>query len=272
MSSSLLATTHKTDFYGYLSFLSILPKIILNIKNWNQFLLTYSDRYKGVIKFRDGFKLYVDDSSDISSVSTSFFRHDYGVMNPNWHTIVDIGAHKGFFTSFAAKHSPKAKIYSFEPIKGSFIALNKNLNANRLKGRVRSFNLGVAGKEGQREINLTVSSTDNTFYTQIGSTLNGTARIKCTTLAKILKDNKIKTVDLLKLDCEGAEFEILMDSDKETLKLVSEIRMEYHNIDKQKNISKLIHFLKKSGYDLLEQRKSTNRNIGYARFSRRVHF
>ena len=131
---------------------------------------------------------------------------------------------------------------------------------------VKVFNFGVAEKAGEREINISNSSTDNSFYTEIGSDMIGMTIIKCTTLLAILRSNKIKSLDLLKLDCEGAEFEILMSSTKTTLDKVKEIRMEYHDIDKQKNIAKLKKFLKAKGFVASEHRLSKNPRIGYAQF------
>ncbi len=266
MSKNLLFITHKTSISEYVSFLSILPFVIFHIKNWFQYLQAYSDQYKGIVQFRDGFKLYIEDSSDISSISTSFFRHDYGQMSREWKTIIDIGAHKGFFTVFAAKYAPKARIYSYEPIYRSYRILNKNIKLNKLGSRIQTYNLGVAGRSGLREINLSASSTDNTFFSQINSELTGKTTIKCTSLKNIINENRIQNVDLLKLDCEGAEFEILMKSGSSTLKNIKEIRMEYHNIDKKMNILRLSTFLKKEGFLLLEQRKSNNSHIGYALF------
>ncbi len=267
MTKNILTLTHKANINAYLSFLKIIPAILINVKNWPQFLKTYSDQYKGEILFRDGFKLFVDDSSDISSISTSFFRKDYGTLDPHWKTIVDIGAHKGFFTTYAARNCPQSQIYSFEPIKSSFESLSKNVISNNLNGRVKVFNLGVAGTAGEKEINLSSSSTDNSFYTEIGSIMTGTQTIVCTTLAGIIYNNKLDKIDLLKLDCEGAEFEILMSSSKEVLDKLSEIRMEYHNINSDLNIDVLKDFLEKIGLRLMEQRLSSNPNIGYARFN-----
>ncbi len=267
MSKNILAVTHNANLHGYINFLKILPIIILNVKNWLQFLQTYKDQYKGEILFRDGFKLFVDDSSDISSISTSFFRKDYGNMDPNWKTIVDIGAHKGFFTTYVARNCPHALIYSYEPIKSSFEALEKNVQVNNLNNRVKTFNLGVASESGEREINLSTSSTDNSFYAEIGSIMTGKEIITCTTLDQIINQNHIEKIDLLKLDCEGAEFEVLMASNKEVLLCVSEIRMEYHNINPEKNIVQLQTFLENTGFRLLNQNKSTNPNIGYVRFA-----
>lgn len=268
MIAGFTSIKHKTDIFGYIEFLKILPYIIIYIKNWRQFLRAYSDQYKGTVFFRDGLRLTVNDSSDSSSISTSFFRKDYGDLRPTWQSVVDIGAHKGFFTTYVASRLPNAKVFSYEPIKTSFVALRKHVLQNKMRN-VRVFNFGVAEKAGEREINISNSSTDNSFYTEIGSDMIGMTTIKCTTLLDILKSNKIKKLDLLKLDCEGAEFEILMSSSKTTLGKVKEIRMEYHDIDKDKNISKLKKFLKTKGFVVAEHRLSKNPRIGYAQFVHR---
>lgn len=268
MFSTPTLTTHKERVSSYIYFVGLLPKIISQIDNWTEYLKTYSNKYSGLIRFRDGTKLNVEDASDISSITTSFFRKDYGDLRSNWRTIVDIGAHKGYFTTYAAKECPSANIYSFEPIKTSFQMLSKNIAQNHLDKRVHVFNLGLADKEEVREINLSTSSTDNTFYSKLGSDLNGKTKIKCTTLQNAIENNKLADIDLLKIDCEGAEFEIFMSSNKKTLRHIKEIRMEYHNIDKKKNITKLISFFKKAGLKLVERRRSNNPKIGYARFVR----
>lgn len=265
MIANFTSIKHKTDFFGYISFLKILPLVIINIKNWKQFLSSYSDSYKGPVFFRDGLKLNVEDSSDSSSISTSFFRKDYGDLNQNWMSVVDIGAHKGFFTTYVATKLPNAKVFSYEPIKTSFLALQKHVRENKMLN-VKIFNLGVAEKSGAREINISNSSTDNSFYKEIGSDMIGKTTITCTTMLDILKSNNLKRLDLLKLDCEGAEFEILMSSNKATLDKVVEIRMEYHDIDKDKNITKLKKFLKAKGFTVSEHRLSKNPRIGYAQF------
>jgi FkbM family methyltransferase len=53
--------------------------------------------------------------------------------------------------------------------------------------------------------------------------------VATTSLAEILARDAPGGIDLLKLDCEGAEYEILGAASREDLMRVREIRMEYHN-------------------------------------------
>jgi hypothetical protein len=52
--------------------------------------------------------------------------------------------------------------------------------------------------------------------------------IDCVSLADIFTDNSIPYCDLLKLDCEGAELEILKAAPAKTLSRIRRIRLEWH--------------------------------------------
>jgi hypothetical protein len=41
--------------------------------------------------------------------------------------------------------------------------------------------------------------------------------------------NRIERIDLLKMDCEGAEYEILFGTPRDVLAKIAEIRMEIHD-------------------------------------------
>ncbi len=53
--------------------------------------------------------------------------------------------------------------------------------------------------------------------------------VKITTLTNLIKENKLGNNLVLKMDCEGCEFDSLLNEDNNTLKAFSEIIMEYHN-------------------------------------------
>jgi hypothetical protein len=82
--------------------------------------------------------------------------------------------------------------------------------------------------------------------------------ISCISLKEVFAGNKIDKCDLMKMDCEGAEYEILYNAPKNILQKIKKISMEFHNIDDLKNNDKeLISFLRKSGFKvkLLYKRK-----------------
>ena len=57
----------------------------------------------------------------------------------------------------------------------------------------------------------------------------------------------------MKLDCEGAEFEILYSTPKHIFKKIKEIRLEYHNISgENQDISNLTVFLERKGFKMIK--------------------
>jgi len=55
--------------------------------------------------------------------------------------------------------------------------------------------------------------------------------VDTTTLDNIFKENRIEKCDLLKIDCEGAECEILFNASKENIRNIKEIVGEHHQIE-----------------------------------------
>ena len=51
-----------------------------------------------------------------------------------------------------------------------------------------------------------------------------------TTLEQIYSDGEIEQCDLLKIDCEGAEYEILFGASSELLDRTRRMALEYHNV------------------------------------------
>lgn len=165
------------------------------------------------------------------------------------HIIIDIGAHIGIFSLLAAVICPKAKIYCYEPEPNNYELLVKNIEQNNLLDRFNLYQLGVAGSSGGRILNVANINTGGS------SIVWGRERIKkitvdCITLENILEENHIDKVDFVKMDCEGAEFEILYSS-KTPLKQISTISMEIHDCEGY-SPAKLIEYLKNNDFKIEE--------------------
>ena len=65
----------------------------------------------------------------------------------------------------------------------------------------------------------------------------------------MFEKNKIEKVDLLKLDCEGAEYDILYSLPKEKFKKINRIALEAHKREgKTNNALSLKAFLEENGF------------------------
>lgn len=176
----------------------------------------------------------------------SYTRHLKNVQENA--VIIDIGAHIGSFSLFAAAKYAKSHVYAFEPSSENFKLLNKNIKANNLTKRVSSFNTAVTdGKKKYIMLNLHPSNLGMhsiVFDYNLGE--KGTRyKVPTTSLAKIFYENRIKKCHILKLDCEGAEYGILFATPKNILEKINNIVMEY---DDSGDIDKLKKFLEDAGF------------------------
>lgn len=126
--------------------------------------------------------------------------------------IIDIGANIGAFSILFAKLLPFIKVYAIEPVAETYIELCKNIKLNNLTN-VIPINSSISGG---RKIDHIVyspfgSGGASSYVTTDIKTLRETY-ISCLTLDELMISLNITTCKLLKIDCEGAEYDILYNS------------------------------------------------------------
>lgn len=234
--------------------LYLIP-IIFKIENWYPFLLNYIGfkNEANTYRFRNGIKIKTHEGVDAATIAVIFIKKDYGNIKNN-STIIDIGANIGVFSIFAASTSQNTTVYAYEPMQTSYELLLKNIEINKLEKSIVPFKLGIASSKEKRKLFL--ASGGSPFHSIYSDKNEKYIEIDCITLKDVFDKNKIKQCDILKIDCEGAEFEILYNTPKENFSKIKEIRLEYHNQKKEKyNIENLIKFLKNNGFKITYLRK-----------------
>ncbi len=225
-----------------------IPKTIKLIKNWPVFLLNYLGikNTNETYLFRNGLKIKTNESIDTATIFVLIIKEDYGDFEKE-KTMIDIGTNIGTFTLYAAKKT-NATIYSYEPMPKTFKTLSENIKINNFGKRIKAYNLGVAAKKGRRTLFIDSGSPFNSMYSE--NKKSKSISIDCTTLDDLFAKNKIKSCDLLKMDCEGAEYEIIYNAKEETLSRIKKIRMEYHHNSDEKgyDIKSLVDYLAKKGF------------------------
>ena len=165
-------------------------------------------------------------------------------------TIADVGANVGIFGIAASAHFPNATIHAYEPNSGNIAYLSKQ----SCELDFLLFEEAVSGHDGNCEL-LTNSKHDTSASISLSS-----GQISCSSLRTVVNRFKSKSLDLLKLDCEGSEFEILKD--KETLEYCSYITMEYH-LSEKSELRTLKKLLSEANFSIIfsEQRNNALGNI-----------
>jgi FkbM family methyltransferase len=232
---------------NYFTFPFYIPRIFALWVNWPQYLFDYISRRRGPAEYRmrNGVRL-VDDVGELAgTMAVVFVRREYGPMK-RFRTIVDIGAHLGSFAVYAANCCPDARIYCYEPEQRNFDLLKHNIGINEFQERVFTFPFAVGSEIGQRELAID-RSLSNSFH--IISDEAARQTVDCTTLKQIFADHQLESIDLLKINCEGAEYEIIKSCSPAEFERIGNIRLEYHNLEGLgRNGESLSRFLKAQGY------------------------
>jgi len=230
--------------------------LIHNISNWQRYLafkfgMTADDPLEFVT--RRGVHLEVPRRL-VQTFKEIFMDECYmvgmGQAVPEKPTILDIGANAGYFSLFALSRFPGARVFAFEPLPANFRLLerHKTLNSGT------DFNCVQKAVSGEKGI-LTLAydakdsfSTAATLFTASPGQSDEIA-VETLTLRDIWTDFGIEWCDLLKMDCEGAEYGILYGSSPEDLARISQIAMEVHRGPKEdENIDALEPYLRKMGF------------------------
>jgi len=141
-------------------------------------------------------------------------------------TVVDIGANIGVFSVLAAKKAFKGNVFVYEPNKENYKVLIKNKYLNKLNNLFVS-NLAVTGRGGY--IDFFISKLNDGAHSIYITDSKNSTKVKSITLKDIFDMNNLKRINYLKIDAEGAEYDILLKTPPEVIRKVDKIVLEYHD-------------------------------------------
>lgn len=252
---------------NYFQKLVVLNKSRKIFKNWNICAKLYLNQIKdrfAILETRTNKKIKVrTDTTDFMALVNIWLLEDYKIKKFEIHSndvIIDIGAHIGIFTIYASQFCNNGKIYSFEPVKENYDLLLNNIELNRLE-QVKLFNLAVSNTNDDVTIYINDDKSAHSVFPSSKSSVN----VKSITLQNIFEENNISHCNFLKLDCEGAEYEILCNLPTKYFKKIDKIVMECHFVDKKPElIDRLKQILAKQGFQVVTKAISNELVLLYA--------
>ncbi|WP_026714565.1 FkbM family methyltransferase [Flavobacterium daejeonense] len=183
--------------------------------------------------------------------------------------ILDCGANMGLSVLFFSRNFPNAEIFAFEPDKKVLSYLEKNIASQNLKN-VHLIQKGVWSSE-----------TILKFYTDSG--MGGRLAMKYNNQIPEfvptirLRDYLERPITFLKMDIEGAEYEVLNDIE-DRLTNIENVFLEYHSIfDEEQHLDEILAIFKRNGFRYhLSQSFSRNRpfidkNIGCEKYDMAIN-
>ncbi len=158
------------------------------------------------------------EMSDIATFWQIFYRRIYAVEASD-RLIIDAGANIGAFTLYALQAAPKAHVIAIEPAPDSCNRIRAMLRAHNLQSRCTLYQAALAAANGETTIQLDTGSQ----FRRTG--ISGTP-VRAVALDSLIPSNA--TVDLLKMDIEGAEYEVLRSAAPQTMRRIRRLMLEYH--------------------------------------------
>jgi FkbM family methyltransferase len=143
-------------------------------------------------------------------------------------TILDIGGNVGVFAIWAATQAV-TRVISAEPSSAMLQYLRWNIARNRL-ANVLPLHLAIGGTARRSTLFSRGPHAMNTLYERDNyqSTFRPVETVEVTTLDEVFRRHDISRCKLLKIDCEGAEYEILRATSDEAFEKIEAIALEYH--------------------------------------------
>jgi FkbM family methyltransferase len=209
-----------------------------------------------------GFEIAYRKGTADEAVIAHSFDHDIFFNNvPEYqpasnHVVVDIGAHIGTFSLLASRKLPLGKVYAVEACEDTFNVLRVNVALNR------AANISV------HRLAITDKRCDATLYYDAGNwghsvvkELSGRSeQVPACSLSDFIEDNGIQRCDFAKLNCEGAEFPILLNTPPKILRKFNILLVLYHNdLWEQNTPQDLLAHLTASGFKCVVRNRTEMR-------------
>lgn len=218
------------DGYAVLKELNIACKIDESLEYFNLFFQT-CDKYRFYSKNGQvyieigGFTFLLSFLHGIFELLEVFKDNCYGFFDVKDKVVVDIGAFIGDSAIYFAGEGAK-KIVAYEPDPHLFEIAKQNIRLNNFTNKIQVRQEAVAKEFGVRDF---MFITTHPGVSSIYFKLEDTVKFQVNTVPLSSITQELGHVDLLKIDCEGAEYEILPAAYAEgALRNVDKIVMEVH--------------------------------------------
>lgn len=179
--------------------------------------------------------------------------------------LVDIGAHIGCFSIAFATRFAGATVDAFEPTPSTGSFLQRNVDDNGLADRVRVHREAVSASAGVLVMADNGAGSGHNGVLHLGEAGAVSIEVPCVGLASVLESAGDR-VDIMKMDAEGAEYDVILNSPPERWAAVRRLVMEYHPLPGH-SFDELETYLAGTGLTLVRRDRYTD-GLGLAWFSR----
>jgi FkbM family methyltransferase len=147
--------------------------------------------------------------------------------------VLDVGGQIGTFACRLAQIEPKATVNTYEPSPTSAAVLRRNVELNKFGDRVTVVEEALTASVGTAELDDNeAGGGQNSLVGIQGNAGTGTITVKTSTF-DLAVAGAPGPVNVVKIDCEGGEYDLVGASSPETWAPVERLVIEYHPVEGQ---------------------------------------
>ena len=139
--------------------------------------------------------------------------------------VLDVGANVGLFSIWLSRCAPGVRVAAFEPFPENYSTLVANLAG--WSHRVTPYNVAVGRSTGRGQM-LAAGERSLDHRLAAGESISAPT-VTVMSLYDAIQLTQAASIDLLKLDVEGAELDILEGTSTETMRRIRRLAIEYHD-------------------------------------------
>jgi len=222
-------------------------KLAKNVVNPGEYFIGKKNRHKKPLVFTTKpVHITFNVPASIYLVFKEIFMNDVYAIDellkkvPQNPVIIDIGANVGFFDILLLSKLPSATIYAYEPLTANIATFKKIIDTNpSIQQSISLYQYAVTGVP-KEYLELYMENTEDSqvvasVFLDFNASNTRKISVPCITLSNIITQHKIENIDILKIDCEGSEYDIIYNTDPNIIRKAKIIALEVHDVDNDKN-------------------------------------
>ncbi len=225
------------------------PSALAQLKSHDYYFTSVIDNM--VLVSKDNLKIWcrLDAGFDFGHILEIYENKAY-LYDVKDKVVLDVGASNGDSAIFFARNGAKLVI-ALEPMPESFQLAKKNITLNELEGKIVLINAALDKVTGRAKFQMSTNNPNTDSIKPIETILadpkinfDSTIEVQTYSLVDIMSRYRLEQIDLLKMDCEGCEYEVLQNLPENILRKIRNITLEYHD-----GLKFLPGLLKSAGFD-----------------------
>jgi len=225
--------------------LVLLLKLLFRGDYWRYYMLfirkSWLYRLRGVRLAPDANIFILRSGGDLGILEHIYIDEDYDRLcrpHRGW-IVIDIGAHVGLYALKAARTVGKSGlVVAIEPDPENFRILKWNIRINRLRN-VIPLRVAVADFNGYAKLYIDkIGKGGGSIISRVSDEF---IEVICLTLDRLLEYLRLRNVDLIKIDVQGAEYMVLKGAKKVLKSKLPKLVIEFHSRDLRQKCTSLLN-------------------------------